>query len=149
VVKKTVLVIDDEQSFVEALADALEFDGYRVLKASTATEALDILSREKVDLVTIDIMLDPGDALKDRVDSQKAGLFLCEEVSRRWPSLDAFCISVVSQASEIRRIEDLGIRFLRKGETPLRTVLAMVRSRLTGFAYSSDPPRHRYGRTPY
>jgi oxygen-independent coproporphyrinogen-3 oxidase len=43
----------------------------------------------------------------------------------------------------IKEIQFLGVRFLRKGETPLRTVLNMMRSRLTGIAYSSerDGPR--------
>lgn len=137
--KKTVLLIDDEQSFLEPLADALEFEGYRVLKARTGAEALRILDGGNVDLVTIDIMLDPGDSLQDKVDSHNTGLFLCEEIKRKYPHLDAFCISVVSEMRTIKKIESLGIRFLRKGETPLRTVLNMLRSRLTGIAYSTEP----------
>lgn len=136
--RKTVLLIDDEQAFLEPLADALESEGYRILKARTASEALDTLKRERVELVTIDIMLDPGEALRDRVDSLTAGLFLCEEISRQYPTLDAFCISVINDVRTIRRVESLGIRFLRKGETPLRTVLNMLRSRLTGTAYSNE-----------
>jgi len=142
--RKTVLLIDDEQSFLEPLADAIEFEGHRVLKAQTAVEALEILKRERIDLVTIDIMLDPGEALKDEVDSHSTGIFLCEEIMRKYPQIDAFCISVVSEMRIIRKIESLGIRFLRKGETPLSTVLDMFRSRLTGIAYSSE--RGRPGR---
>jgi DNA-binding NarL/FixJ family response regulator len=136
--KKTALLIDDEQGFLEPLADALEFEGVRVLKARSAEEGLRLLDQEHVDLVTIDIMLDPGPALGGRVDSHSAGLFLCREIRKKYPHLDAFCISVVSDASVIREIESLGIRFLRKGETPLRTVLNMLRSRLTGTAYSTQ-----------
>jgi CheY-like chemotaxis protein len=136
--RKTVLLVDDEQSFLEPLSDALEFEGHRVLKARTADEALDILKRERIDLITIDIMLDPGEALQNKVESHSAGLFLCEEISRNYPDIDAFCISVVSEMRIIRKIESLGIRFLRKGETPLRTVLNRLRSRLTGIAYSTE-----------
>jgi two-component system nitrogen regulation response regulator NtrX len=138
VTKKSVLLIDDEQSFLEPLADALEYEGYHVLKAYTAVEALEILKRENVDLVTIDIMLEPGKALEDKIDSHQAGIYLCREIRQTYPSIHAFCISVVSDVRTIRRIEALGVRFLRKGETPLRTVLNMIRSRLTGIAYSSD-----------
>ncbi|MBU1208145.1 MAG: response regulator [Proteobacteria bacterium] len=141
---KTVLLIDDEQSFIEALADALEFEGHRVLKARTAEEGLQLLAREKVDLVTIDIMLDPGQELQDKVNSHNTGLFLCHEITKKYPQIDAFCISVISENETIREIESLGIRFLRKGETPLRTVLDMLRSRLTGIAYSTE--RDRTGR---
>lgn len=135
---KTVLLIDDEQVFLEALADALEFEGYTVLKARTADEALQILERQHIDLVTIDIMLDPGTVLGNEIDSHSTGVLLCREIRRKYPNIDAFCISVVSEMNTIREIESLGIRFLRKGETPLRTVLAMLRSRLTGIAYSTE-----------
>jgi CheY-like chemotaxis protein len=144
---KTVLLIDDEQSFLEPLADALESEGVRVLKARTAEEALDTLEQEHVDLVTIDIMLDPGKKLSASVDSHDAGFFLCQEIRKKYPRLDAFCISVVSEINTIREIESLRIRFLRKGETPLRTVLNMIRSRLTGVAYSTDRGRKGPGRT--
>lgn len=146
---KTVLLVDDEQAFLEPLADALESEGYRVLKARTAQEALRILDQESVDLVTIDIMLDPGHDLEKEVDSHSTGIFLCQQIRRKYPNIDAFCISVVSEMSTIRKIESLGIRFLRKGETPLRTVLNMLRSRLTGIAYSSERDRKsREGRMP-
>jgi len=137
--KKTILLIDDEQSFLEPLADALESEGYLVLKARTADEAFDFLENEHIDLVTIDIMLDPGEAFEGDVDSHKTGLYLCEEIRKGWPNIDAFCISVVSETKIIKQIEGLGIRFLRKGETPLRTVLDMLRSRLTGIAYTAKP----------
>ena len=135
--KKSILLVDDEQSFLEPLADALEYEGYRVLKARTAEQALAILHTEAIDLVTIDIMLEPGKSLADKVASNRAGIYLCGEVRRLYPFIDAFCISVVSDVSVIRSVEALGVRFLRKGETPLRIVLNMIRSRLTGFAYST------------
>lgn len=143
-VKKTVLLIDDEQAFLEPLADALEFEGHRVLKARSAQQALQLLESERVDLVTIDIMLDPGTQLADNVASHSAGVFLCEQIRSKFPNMDAFCISVVSDIKTIRNIESMGVRFLRKGETPLRTVLNMLRSRLTGVAYSTE--RDRKGR---
>ncbi len=138
---KQILLIDDEQGFLEPLADALEYEGYRVLKARTASQALAILKREKIDLVTIDIMLDPGPDLGGLIGSQAAGLYLCHTIRKQYPNIDAFCISVVSDQEMIRQIEGLGVRFLRKGETPLRTVLDMLRSRLTGIAYSTERRR--------
>lgn len=139
---KTALLIDDEQAFLEPLADALEFEGVRVLKARTAERALELLAKEHVDLVTIDIMLDPGDQFAAEVESHSTGIFLCRKIKQTYPRIDAFCISVLSDSATIREIESLGIRFLRKGETPLRTVLSMLRSRLTGVAYSSERDGH-------
>jgi CheY-like chemotaxis protein len=141
--QKTVLLVDDEQSFLEPLADALAHEGYRVLKARDVSTALDLLGREQVDCVSIDIMLSPGTTLEGTVSSQEAGVYLCERVSREYPYLSAFCLSVVNDPDTIHKIKRLGIPFLRKGETPLRTVLNMMRSRLTGIAYSTEPDKSR------
>ena len=135
--QKTILLVDDEQGFLEALEDALSHEGYRVLKARDASTALDILKQESVDVASVDIMLTPGTRLEGTVDSQRAGIYLCEQIAKEYPSIDTFCLSVVTDPGIIRQIQQLGVRFLRKGETPLRTVLNMMRSRLTGVAYSS------------
>ena len=144
-IPKTVLLIDDEQGFLEALEDALIHEGHRVLKAFTGEEALDVLSREHVDLATVDMMLPPGDSLKEQTTSQRTGLYLCKYIVKRYPKIDLFCLSVVNDPGLIKEIQSLGVRFLRKGETPLSTLLNMIRSRLTGIAYSTerDGPRRR------
>jgi CheY-like chemotaxis protein len=134
---KTVLLVDDEQTFLEALEDALDYAGYRVLKARDVSTALEILRREAVDLVTVDIMLSPGATLDGKVDPQRAGIYLCEYLATNYPSIPAFCLSVVSDHATITQIQSFGIRFLRKGETPLRTVLSMIQSRVTGLTYST------------
>ena len=139
--QKTVLLIDDEQGFLEALADALEHEGHRVLKAVTAEDALRVLKQETVHLATVDIMMPPGQSLENQTTSHDAGIMLCETITQQYPNLDVFCLSVVSDRDVIRRVQSLGVRFLRKGETPLRTVLNMIRSRLTGIAYSTERTR--------
>lgn len=139
--QKTVLLVDDEQGFLEALADALEHEGHRVLKATTAEDALRILREQTVQLVTVDVMLSPGPSLESQTTSQDAGVWLCEKITKQYPQLDVFCLSVVSDLETIQKIESFGVRFLRKGETPLRTVLNMISSRLTGIAYSTDRRR--------
>jgi DNA-binding response OmpR family regulator len=137
--QKTVLLVDDEQGFLEALSDALEYEGYRVQKATTVEDALRILENETVHLATVDIMIPPGPSLESETTSQEAGVWLCETITRKYPKVDVFCLSVVSDEMTIRRIQSFGVKFLRKGETPLRTVLNMMRSRLTGIAFSTDP----------
>ena len=130
--QRTVLLVDDEQPFLEALEDALVFDKHRVLKARDVATALEILKKEKVDLITIDIMLSPGEALESTVSSQMAGVYLCERVANDYPLISAFCLSVVNDPQTIKRVRRLGIHFLRKGETPLRTILSMINVRLAG-----------------
>ena len=105
--KKTVLLIDDEQGFLEPLSDALEFEGHSVLKASTAEEGLLILKQQRVNLVTIDVMIPPGPSLENQTTSQSAGILICKEVSKKYPEIDAFCISVVNDLDVIKEIESM------------------------------------------
>jgi len=73
---ETILVVDDSHDVVALAEDFLETLGYRVLKATTAQEALEVLEREEhVDLLFTDLIM-PGDM---------DGLALAEEVERRWP----------------------------------------------------------------
>lgn len=53
----TVLVVDDEQGILEALADLLREEGYRVLAASHGREALARMAETKPDLVLTDWMM--------------------------------------------------------------------------------------------
>lgn len=52
-----ILVCDDEKDIVSALKIYLEPEGYRVLEAYNGQEALDILDREQVQLILLDIMM--------------------------------------------------------------------------------------------
>ncbi|HEW91245.1 MAG TPA: response regulator transcription factor [Thermotogaceae bacterium] len=58
--KRKILVIDDEPSIVELLTYNLKKEGYDVLKAYDAEEALEIADKESdIDLFVVDVML-PG-----------------------------------------------------------------------------------------
>ncbi len=52
-----ILVVDDEQSIVDAVATALRYEGYDVSEATTGHEALEAVAREEPDLVVLDWML--------------------------------------------------------------------------------------------
>lgn len=53
----TVLVVDDDDSVVEMIRMGLEADGMRVCSASDGAEGIDVLGREPVDVVVLDIMM--------------------------------------------------------------------------------------------
>src|SRR4029078_7953836 len=54
---RTILVVDDEPTLREALVDALEADGFRVVAAADGREALVKLRAERPCLVLAELML--------------------------------------------------------------------------------------------
>ena len=54
---RRILVVDDEQSIVDAVATALRYEGYQVEEATTGREALGAVARYEPDLVVLDWML--------------------------------------------------------------------------------------------
>ena len=54
-----VLVVEDEESFSDALSYMLRKEGFEVAVAATGPEALDEFDRHGADLVLLDLML-PG-----------------------------------------------------------------------------------------
>ena len=53
----TVLVVEDEESFVDALTLSLQREGFRVLIARDGLEALEVFKAELPDIVLLDVML--------------------------------------------------------------------------------------------
>jgi DNA-binding response OmpR family regulator len=54
---RTLLVVEDEPTLRETLAEALEAEGYRIVTASDGREALNRFRAERPDLVLLDLML--------------------------------------------------------------------------------------------
>ena len=54
---RTVLVVDDEPTLRETVAEALEAEGFRVLAAADGREALAMFRADRPDLVLLDLML--------------------------------------------------------------------------------------------
>jgi two-component system response regulator RegX3 len=69
---QTILVVEDEDSFVEALTVGLKREGFRVQVARDGAEALDIFDSVKPDLVLLDVML-----------PKVSGIDVCRELRRR------------------------------------------------------------------
>lgn len=136
--QKTILIVDDEKGYAEGIIDALEYEGFKVLTATTAEEALHTLKKERVDLVTVDIMMPPGRSLEKQAESGRTGVILCRTIKKLYPHVDIVCISVITNRDTIREIEALNIRFLRKGEVPLRTILDVINTKLVGRTFYSS-----------
>src|ERR1700741_3164612 len=71
-----VLFVDDEPSILSALRRLFRPQGYRVLLAESGAAGLELLEKEKVDLVVSDMRMPEMD-----------GAALLEKVRERWPTV--------------------------------------------------------------
>ncbi|MBL4937325.1 response regulator transcription factor [Clostridium sp. YIM B02515] len=62
--KETILVVDDEKEIRDLIGIYLDNDGYKVIKASNGLEALNVLEKEDVDLILLDIMMPNMDGME-------------------------------------------------------------------------------------
>src|SRR5690606_24111820 len=91
----TVLVVEDEDSFVEALTIGLKREGFRVKVATDGAEALDLFDVVKPDLVLLDVML-----------PKVSGIDVCRELRRR---STVPIIMVTAKGSEIDTVVGLEV----------------------------------------
>jgi two-component system response regulator RegX3 len=91
----TVLVVEDEDSFVEALTVGLKREGFRVQVARDGAEALDVFDAVRPDLVLLDVML-----------PKVSGIDVCRELRRR---SQVPIIMVTAKGSEIDTVVGLEV----------------------------------------
>jgi len=85
--QKTVLIIEDEEDAAELFAEMMRVSGFRVLKTSSSTPALTMMTAEKPDVVLLDIMM-----------PEVSGLDILRQM-RRDPALADIPVVVVSAKS--------------------------------------------------
>ena len=61
--KKTVLIVDDEQSIIDILVYNLRKEGYNTIEANDGLTAVETAIQEKPDLILLDVMLPKMDGL--------------------------------------------------------------------------------------
>jgi CheY-like chemotaxis protein len=108
---ETVLVVDDDARVRSVLVDQVAYAGFRVLEASNGLEALDVLGREPVSLVFIDLrmpIMDGVELLRRARPRFPSAIFI---VSSAHPDDlmalyrgDAFPITVIQKPFRARQI---------------------------------------------
>ncbi len=114
--KKQILVVEDEDSFVDALTVGLEREGFIVKVAINGTEALKIFEEIKPDLILLDIML-----------PEISGIDVCREIRTK---SDVPIIMVTAKGEEIDTVLGLEIGADDYVTKPyrLRELVARIRS---------------------
>ena len=115
---RTVLVVDDEPTLRETLAEALEADGLRVVTAADGREALERFRGDHPDLVLLDLML-----------PQLSGTEVCR-ILRRESAVPI--IMLTAKDSEIDKVVglELGADDYVTKPFSLRELLARIRAQL-------------------
>lgn len=99
--KPILLIVDDEQRVLSALRRALRREGYEILLASTAREALTYLAEQPVDAVLSDHKM-PG----------MSGIEILREAARQRPQAARLLISGWPEAIPPAELDALAIRAL-------------------------------------
>lgn len=100
-----ILCVDDEPNALILRKLVLQKAGYGVLTASSAFQALEVLTAQKVDLVLSDQLM-PG----------QTGTELARQIKSKWPSLPVILLSGVNEIPPDAEIADM---FLSKVEGPI------------------------------
>ena len=136
VMTRTVLVVDDEPTLRETLAEAMRADGLRVMTAADGREALERFRSDPPDLVLLDLML-----------PQLSGIEVCR-ILRRESAVPI--IMLTAKDSEIDKVVglELGADDYVTKPFSLRELLARIRAQLrrldtatTGSGAEPDAPR--------
>jgi len=103
-----ILVVDDQQNQLEIARRLLGRLGYTVHTASSGEEAVEFIKQHPVDLILLDMVMDPG----------INGCETFEQIVRYNPNQKAIIISGYSSCLDINRARELGInQFIKKPYT--------------------------------
>lgn len=101
---KRILVVDDEENTRLGLSKLLSQEGFVVDIAANGTEALDLLRRQRVNLVISDINM-----------PDMNGLAFLREISRRFPSTNVIMITAYGGVESYLEAMNLGaLEYLHK-----------------------------------
>jgi two-component system KDP operon response regulator KdpE len=121
-----ILVVDDEREIVRALRRSLAAHGYTVLTANSGEEAVEIVARQRPDLLLLDLLL-PG----------MSGLEVCRRV-REESNVPIIVLSVKDAERDKVQALDLGADDYVAKPFGMNEVLARVRVALR---HAIQPPR--------
>ena len=130
---QTVLVIDDDPAIVELLRDFLVANDFRALEATNGQEALDIMAREPVDCLIMDVMM-PG----------LSGFDLCRQIRTRHDAPIIFLSARADETDKIRGLMLGGDDYIVKATATPNEIVARVKAVLRRYASGRAGRQARY-----
>jgi two-component system KDP operon response regulator KdpE len=126
---RSILVVDDEPQIRRVLRSSLGSQGGKVLEAESGEQALDVLRRETVDLVLLDLNM-PG----------MGGLETCRAIRAVW-NMPIIIVSVRESGTDKVEALDAGADDYVTKPFSFEELMARIRAALrrTGFASDTNP----------
>ncbi|HEY4572957.1 MAG TPA: two-component system response regulator CreB [Thermoanaerobaculia bacterium] len=131
--KPTILVVEDEPAIADTIQYALESEGFRCLRLETGSEVVEVLDRQPVALVVLDIGL-----------PDVSGVEVCRRIRQRH---DVPVIFLTARGGEVDRVvglelgaDDYVIKPFSPRELAARAKAVLRRARPANSAPQSPPP---------
>lgn len=90
---RKILIVDDEPDVISFVSAVLEENGYTSIGAKDGVEGLEVLAKEKPDLVLLDLMM-----------PKKSGITMFQEM-RKDPSMSNIPVVVITGVSEVTGVD--------------------------------------------
>jgi len=86
--KKKILIIDDDLDILETMQSLLEFEGFQIISADSVEKGMDLIGREKPDLILLDIMFP---------EKKTRGFEAAGEIKTIHPGIPLFVLTAINR----------------------------------------------------
>jgi len=118
---ETILIVDDEVHILDIGSRMLKNFGYEVIEANSGENAVELLKSQKVDLILLDMIMDPG----------INGLQTYKQILEMHPQQKAIIVSGYSKNEDIEKLQQLGAKKLIKKPFSLTQLGLAIKEELT------------------
>ena len=114
-----ILVVDDDLGCRKLTSRILTYNGYGAIVASNGLEALEVLRREEVDLILLDLMMPEMDGLS---------FMRAMRTNPSWATLPVLVLSGVADLEVANKVRESGVQgYLVKSRYSIDELLGQVR----------------------
>ena len=127
--KRTVLFVDDDEILLKNIEKSITDESYNKYFAKSGEDALEILKREEVHVIVVDIVM-PG----------MDGLELLKIVKKEYPNIVSMVISAYAQSADAMMVlqqEDV-YRFIPKSWTFDEDIRTIIRQAIDHYTLQSE-----------
>jgi CheY-like chemotaxis protein len=110
-----IAVVDDDDAMVETLCDVLELHGWSPVRAANGVDAVDLVTREQIDVVLMDIRM----PVMNGVDA-------LGEIRRRRPHARVVLFTASAAPDLLTRAETYGAAHVLKKPVDTRVLLSVL-----------------------